>query len=207
MNRGVQLEMVSRNWQLAGAADVVSSAYPSRIPIATDPVNAALASGGQANQIIDLRGGIGPGAVIPKQAIIVFVASGAADENAFGVKLISWRRIKGLGAGQVPQNDLWIPTVLWEFATIIGTGVGVDNTLVDSTHKFVDTITLPATSQSAISGNDGANNTTLGSTVVYSPTNNLIAWIESELYGAEKIEFIYANSAGNPAVNALVALL
>lgn len=161
------------------AANSTDTSFPSRVPTITQPVNAvgSLDGATQANGVLLL-----PYAV-------------AADGDTFSMRLIGWRWV---GAGNTVGVQLWIPTVLAEFACTCSTPVGVAGGYLGATDRFCDTITLVGTT-----GNANV------SVEIVSPANDTIAHILADLKGCQFFETTFdSTSAGTAAgMNAIYSLL
>lgn len=181
----MQIGNLARAFQKALTTNNNDSAFASRIPTITEPVNdGVITLGGEvAERILVLPYGLG------------------SDNDAFSLRVIGWRHI---GPG-VPQSiPLWVPVILGEFACICSTIVGVATAPVLNTERFCDTITPVAArlADRVIAAGTAVNS----DCAILSPTGNAgIAALELKLKGYEKVEFTFDQTTGTPTMNCLIS--
>lgn len=180
----MQIGNLARAFQKALTTNNNDSAFASRIPTITEPVN---------DGVITLGG------EVARRMLVVPYGLGS-DNDAFSLRIIGWRHI---GAG-VPQSiPLWVPIILGEFTCICSTIVGVATAPVLNTERFCDTIAPVA---ARLADLVIAAGTAINSEVaVLSPTGNAgIAYLDLPLKGFEKVEFTFDQTTGTPTMNCLV---
>ena len=175
---------LARPFRKALTTNANSSSFPSKIPTITTPAN---------DGVVTLApDGAG---LVPRKMIVLPYGLGS-DNDVFDMRIIGWRRI-----GDVNSGILWVPTLLGKFTCTISAAVGVAGAPVLATERFADTITI---------GNEQsrtADVTRLGRVWLFSPTGDLIAWIEIDLEGFEKVEFTYDQTTGTPTTNCLITFV
>jgi hypothetical protein len=159
--------------------DAATSAFPSRVPTTTLPSNDGvikIAPNTNFNQTSDNK--------------IHFVFAGTGVNNAtFQAQILVWTKVPGLNSQQrfspatVTGFDLWIPEIIYNVDGILSQAVGVDNTYIDSAHRFADTLTVTA----------ATSNTT--SAEVISPANDTVAGLTITLPGPQMVEVLFKTTA------------
>ncbi len=182
-----------RSMQRALVTNVTASSFTTKAPTTTEPTG---------NTIINLCQPQSFGGTLPQRVVFWPIGTGS-DNDAFSLRVWSWRRI---GSGDSP-NVLWIPTILTEVSCTVCATVGVALSPVLATERFVDTITLVAARSRVQTGADGASATTLIEPEIFSPTNDLIGFFITHLLGSQKLELDFDETTNTPAANALYALL
>jgi hypothetical protein len=183
------IETVSDDYILSHSTDATDTSFPSKIPTTTEPTG---------NGVIDFRGQRVAGAVVPNLIQLTPVGTGANDAVLTGMRVIGWRRLKS--KTPTTTRDLWVPTILAEFATVFGNvtgvaaGTGGPAGALAATYFFMDTITL-------VTGTANVSNE------IVSPTGDVIAHIQMDMKGFPKIEITFDLGANATAANCLVARL
>lgn len=183
---------LARPFQKARQFNSTDTTFPVRAPQVTPLVQDAAASGLVQEVFSFVEGGNGP---VPFAAFIVPYGLGAALD-AFDMRVIGWKKI-----GTDPNLTLRVPFILGSYTCTLCTAVGVAGSPVLATEHFCDTITI--ISEPTVT----ADVTRGGTTHVYSPTGNLLAWVRVPLRGCEQIEVTFANRTNTPTKNALVSFL
>ncbi len=168
----------------AQTTDSANASFTSKVPTVTEPTG---------DGIINCRDG--GGVEWPVWLTVVPYGDGA-DEDAFSIRIIGWRRIGSVGA---PGSYLWVPATLCECACTEGTAVGVAGAPVTNSFRFCDTITIvtePTTT---------AVTTRNGTVELFSPGDNTVGYFRVKLCGVEKIEFNWDQTTNTPNMNALIA--
>ncbi len=180
--------ITARPFKKALATSSTATGFASKVPTITTP------SGDGVHDIaIPNSGGSTP------ERIRIIPWGTGADNGIFEMRVIGWFPLQ-----TASDVKLWIPTVLVGLTCTMGASVGVATAPLVATSRFADTIALVALFD-PFTTSDVTND---GTTEVFSPTNDLIAWAEFSLRGAHKIEFTFDLGAGSPtAANALYLLL
>lgn len=151
------------------STDSTDSSFPSVIPTTTEPTGVGVIelgfSGGQSK------------AYAPNGLVIVPYGTGADDATITGMRVIGWSRLPG---DQATTQSLWIPFILLECAAILSTAVGVAGSVLTSTYRFCDTITLVGTSGNANISHE-----------LISPTGNVIASVTCDTKGCQKVQVTF----------------
>lgn len=177
---------VYRPFKKVLATSATDTSYPSRIPTLTEPTGAGVIE-------LGLPGAIG--GIVPCRVILVPYGLGS-DTDAFEMKVLGWRR---LGIGPSPAL-LWIPTPLGSFTCTMTIQTGIAGSVILNTERFCDTIAIVKEPVTV------ADVTAAGVTTRFSPADDTIGWIEMELRGVEKIEFIFDLAGGTTSANCLFSL-
>ncbi len=159
------------------ATDAADTSFPSKVPTLTTP---------SGDGVIDMGY---KGSVTSNGLNLLIIGTGANDAVITGMRVISWRRVPGAALG---LQDLWVPSILAEFAAVLGNIPGIAGTNVGSTYFFADTITL-------VTGNANVSNE------IISPTGNVVASIVLDAKGAEKVEITFDLGANATGANCLYA--
>ena len=178
-----------RAFKKAWATNADTSAFASRIPTTTEPSN---------DGVVSLRAS-DAGVVVPARVLLLPYGLGA-DNDAFSMRVIGWRRI---GSGVSPANVLWIPIILGEFACTISAAVGVVGSPVLNTERFADTITV--VKQPKTTDTDSVGAASRGDNFIYSAAGDLIAFIDMLVLGCDKLEFTFDQTTNAPTTNVLYA--
>lgn len=174
----------SRPLIIARSSNSTDASYTAKSPTITEP---------DGDGVIDLGGF--PGGVVPKCARMMVFGTDGADETGV-TRLILWSK-QTQGAGKA----LWVPTILLEATWTLGTMTGADLSNVPSTQLFADTVAVSSEPLSNAATTDD------GKTEFLSPANNTIAWLKTELYGAQKLEILFGLNTSSASLNALVQLI
>ncbi len=187
----VYLMEEGRPYKKALAANANTSSFPSKVPTTTEPAN---------DGVIDL---VTDGIAVSRKLHVVPYGLGS-DDNTYDMKVLGWRHI---GAKSPGNEVLWVPTTIGEFTVTLGSATGVALAPVLATELFADTIVEKSSAlMPKLTGFDGSSSTTFqGQHVIYSPADNTVAWALIDLYGFEKIEFVFDQTGGTPTMNCLVA--
>lgn len=178
-----------RPYQKALSASSTDTSFASRIPTTTAPANAI---------VLGDQSGHGE---VPCEMNVVFYGAGN-DDQTFEARIIGWKRIRG---NDQTTPDLWVPTVIAQFACILSTAVGVAGAPVVNTDRFVDTLSLASTViQPKTTDTDSAGAASTGGVWFTSPANNLIAHANLRVEGYERVEFTF-DMTGATNGNALVS--
>lgn len=172
------IESLSESWQKAFLTNANTSAFPSKVPTITEPINDGVLTLARESVLVQ------------KQALILPYGLGSSND-AYSLRVLGWRLVAG--------SSLWVYTVLGEFACTLGAMVGIVGTPVVNTELFVDTITVVS------EGTYTADVTRRGATRIYSPANDTIASLILPLNGAQKIEFVFDQTTNTPTMNCLVS--
>lgn len=177
---------MARGYQKALATNSSDSSFTSKVPTLTEPAN---------DGVLHLGGAKGGpyGGTIPQWMLCLPYGLGA-DNDAFSIRAIGWRRIVGRTSS---EKTLWIPTTLCELSATISGAVGVAGAPVLNTERFADTLTIVA--EPTLTAD-----VTSGSVIVFSQANDTPAWFAVELRGCEKVEFTFDQTTNTPTMNALV---
>ena len=128
-----------------------------------------------------------------------------ADNDAYSLRLIGWRRITG---GVITgHQQIWVPSIIAEVSCTLGGAVGVANSPVLATERFADTIPIVAARQLAAIDTDSGGAASRGTVQILSPANDTAGYFTAELCGCEKIELQFDQTTNTPTGNALVAFL
>jgi len=175
--------------------DATDTSFASKVPTTTEPAGNGV-----------LRLASGPGGSVPCWALLWPIAT-AGNDDTFDLRVLGWRRI---GSGG-PGATLWFPSILGQFTCTLSTAVGVAGAPVVATERFADTIVNHATvtgAQGKTTDTDSGGAASTGTTVIYSPGNNLIGWVKMPIGGFEKLELLFdTTAAGTTAMNCLIAFL
>lgn len=160
-------------------SNATDTSFPSRIPTATQPTLAIGSTDGQ----------------VQENGVLLIPYAVAADTDTFSMRLIGWRPTPG---SNTANEQLWIPTVLGEFACTCSTPVGVSGGYLAATDRLCDTITLVGTTANA-----NVNVT------IISPANDTIAYILVDLMGCTLFETTFDSTSAGTAtgMNCLFTLL
>lgn len=175
------------------AANVTSSSFPSKVYTTTRPTG-----GG----VVDLSGGLGLGATVPKW-LRVFPIGLGSDNDAYSVRVIGWGQV-GQGPGLAVG---YVPAILYELAVVLGGSVGVAGSPVLNTERFADTITVvsqPLTTDADATPAVAHRGEFLKFT---SPANDLIAFADLDTLGYDLLEFTFDQTTGTPTANVLIGRL
>lgn len=137
------------------------------------------------------------GGVVPDAARFFPYGLGA-DNDAFSMRVFTWSRLQSAGV------TYWVPAQLFEVSCTISGFVGLAGGPVLNTERFADTMSLVATVGEATTT---ANTTRDGTVRLYSPANDMPAWVYADLYGAEFLEFDFDQTTNTPTMNCLVELI
>ena len=176
-----------------------ASSFTSLIPTVTEPAGVRVGETGAAGVFNLLPDGKG---LVPDKALVSFFGAGN-DNDTFDARLVGWDRI-----GSHPTSTLWVPRILASFSCTVSQMVGIAGSKVINTDRFVDTITLNAVAGDPVFPDiDGGGNAASGGTVqIFSPANNLMAYVSVPILGCEKLQFIF-DSTGATNANALFRFL
>lgn len=195
MSAQVQIARQHRPYKKAASANVNSSAFPSRIPTITEPTGGA---------VVDIAKDF---LWVPQEMMVLPYGLGNNDD-VFDMKIIGWRHIGVVGAG---NQWLWLPTTIAVFTcTISSTIPGVTLAPVIATEFFADTIVMKSAITQPLKTDQNATPATQfrgDDVVIYSPADNTLAWIRIQLLGFEKVEFTFDQTTGTPTMNCLVTFM
>lgn len=149
------------NFRKGHATNSTATSFASKIPTITEP------SGDGVHKVA-------PGSWMPNAIMAVFFGAGS-ENDTFSARIIGWRKI-ATGGGD--PNTLYIPMVLAELGCTISATVGIANSPLVATDRFVDTISL-------ITGNDDV------SIDIVSPTADEIGHVVLDIKGCNYLEFSY----------------
>jgi hypothetical protein len=139
---------------------------------------------------------------IPPSIKLMLVGVGS-DNDAFSIRIQGWERVVTPDANAV---DLWVPTILAELGCILGAKTGATGGIVPATERFADTITVIAARQSVVYGLNASDVVSRGSVVVFSPTNDLIAYAIVPTFGCPLIQFQFDDTTNTPTMNGVWSL-
>lgn len=120
--------------------------------------------------------------IVPMRMALIFYGTDAGNET-FKSRVIGWKLV----------STLYIPVVLAEVTCTLSDAVGVADAVVINTERFVDTIAL-------------TSGYPAGSSVVFSPTGELIGHLLVDLEGFSIIEVTFDMNSSAASANALYAL-
>ena len=166
-----------RDFKKALTTNATDTSFASKVPTLTEPVN---------DGVIDLPNVIGE----VSSKIMILPYGLGADNDAFSMRVIGWRKIVTSIAGVA--TALWIPVPLITCACTISAVVGVASSPVLATERFADTITVTDDFTPDIVAYE-----------VKSPTGDIIARLVLELFGFAKLEFTFDQTTNTPTMNAL----
>jgi hypothetical protein len=126
-----------------------------------------------------------------------------ADNDAASLRVIGWSRALDTASALT----LWVPTILIEVACTFSAVVGVAGAVVLNTERFADTITVVAARQRTFTDTDSGGAASRGTVEIFSPTNDLVAFLIVPLLASEKVELCWDQTTNNPTTNALYAFL
>lgn len=173
----------NRHYRKVRATNAADTSFPSRVATVTEPTG-----GG----VID-RPNVGGGHGVQ----FVFYGTGDADD-VFDVRVLGWRKVGGSPTG------LWVPVIIAGLTCTLGTATGVAGAEVVATELFADTVTITSGGEPTVT----ADTTRGGTFRLFSPANNLIAWVAVPLYGFAKLELTFDMTTGDPTgANALYSFL
>lgn len=111
----------SERWQssVARGTDATDTAFPSRVPTATEPTG---------DGVVGLPV---EGQAVPSYAVLLPFGTDAADE-IFAMRVTGWSRVSGL----------WVPVTLAELTCTLGTTTGVASYTPANTRYFADTLAI-----------------------------------------------------------------
>ena len=169
-------------WKRLLDTDATDTSFASKVPTVTAP-NSKTTDG-----VIDLqptRHNLGNndeetfvvGGPVAHSLQFVFYGTDANNET-MNVRILGWAPVKMDG-----QDDLWIPTVLYEGSVTLGATTGVSGHTISNSYFFADTISDPTT------GNDNVDSRTT------SPTGDEIAHLDLDVKGFPKIEVQFDSTA------------
>lgn len=120
--------------------------------------------------------------IMPAQLSLIFYGTDA-DNETFKSRVIGWKLV----------GTLYIPILLAEVTCTLSATTGVAAATILNTEFFADTIVLTA-------------GTPAGSSVVFSPTGELVAHLLVDLEGFSIVEITFDMNSSAASANALYAL-
>lgn len=178
----------------AMAANATSSGFTAKTAM-----RSAIPSG---NTVFPLASQAGGGGITPDRVRIYPYGLGASND-VFSMRIFGWNRLNAVG-GTVTKRTVWLPAQIGEFACTLSTFAGLADSPVLNTELFCDTITVVATVGEPTYT---AATTNGGTTMRYSPANDMPGWIEIPVGAFEFLEFDWDQTTNTPEMNALLQFL
>lgn len=144
----------------------------------------------------------GGGGQTPKRMRIYPYGLGASND-VFSMRVFGWYRYNR-ESGTVGKTTLWMPAQIGEFSCTLGTFAGLADSPVLNTELFCDTISIVATVGEATYT---ANTTRTGTAMLYSPANDMPAWVEIPIGAPEFLEFDWDQTTNTPEMNAFIEFI
>ena len=179
------IETVSSPWKKARPTSYTTNGYPTRVATNTEPLTAA--TDPATSQVVHE---VGTGGMYCQNGLVVIFFGAGANDSTFSCRVIGWRSI----GWEARTTGLWIPVPLAEFAVTLSQAVGVAGMTLVATDRFADTIALTT-------GNDDV------SVDIVSGWTDVIAHVQMDLKGFQKLEFAFTTGGSATSCNALFALL
>lgn len=176
------------------AVNESASGFVSKIPTVTEPSGTGATATGAAVLNLTSNNQL----VAPYIKLWPFLLG--SDNDVSSMRVIGWH--KALQDGKL---DLWVPTIIGEFACTASAAVGIAGAAVLNTERFCDTITaVAARLRDQIVG----AGTAIGSRYeVLSPVNDTPGHIIMPLAGMERLELCFDQTTGTATGNCLYSLL
>ena len=186
--------MLSRPFRKVRSVNSNSSGFATLAPeFDLSPSDAGTAAGRAVISLTPL-GGMG---AIPK-AIDVFPYGLGANNDAFTMRLVGWRRVLPI---VTDGWTMWLPSIIGDVICTMGNFTGLASGPVLNTEFFCDTLTK------SVEPTKTGNTTLLdGKIWYYSPANDTPGHVIFPLEGFEAIEFYWDQTTNTPTMNALYAL-
>lgn len=156
-----------------------TAAYATVIPTITEPSGTKVGDAGTTGVFNLTAGRTGH---TPKRIHCLFFGAGS-DNNQPKCRLYGWSRI-----GSSPVATLWIPTLIFDLTLTLSAKIGIAGADIVATDRFADTVSVTY-QPTTINTITTSGNITDGELKVFSPANDLIAWVEACVHGFEKIQF------------------
>jgi hypothetical protein len=185
------VETLSMGWRRVRRTNTTDNGFPSRLIQAAEPVgDGSNVSQTVSSAVIDL----GSGGVIAQNGVIFKPYGAGADNATFSMRVIGWRKMI---EGGVETTAVWEPTDLCELlCTLSAVPIGLAGKVIVATDLFADTIAIVGTTANAGVSID-----------VHSPANDRAGFVSLDVFGFQKIEFIFTTGASATNCNALAALI
>jgi hypothetical protein len=190
-------QLQHRTIRRAMAANATSTGFTAKAPTATKP------SGNAVLTVVESEAAGGtPGNYKHPSLIQLWPFGLGSNNDGFSMRLWGWNSF-GDTSKTVPV--VWVPTLLVEVAVVVGNIAGVANSPLLSTELMADTITI--VSQPRLTDTDSGGAASRGTVRIYSPANDLVAFLVVPLYNTALIEFDWDQTTNTPEMNTLYALL
>jgi hypothetical protein len=189
----VLIETTAQPFRKLRTTNSTDASYPTRTPTNTAPSGIGDAAAQTTSAVIDLTAAQPKDG--PSQNTVLLVPFGVgSDTNTFKMRVIGWRVAYERAAEENPLTALWVPVILGEFTCTLSTPTGATGTIISTSNRFCDTITIVGTS-----ANDDV------SVDIVSPANDTIAHVALTLKGSQKLEVTFDLNSSATSANTLFA--